>query len=52
MQSEENGLNRVDKDIKISLSSPEFKSSEIQTTYFLVLSGRNYKTGSATGQNV
>ena len=52
MQSEEKGTNGFDKDIKYSLCKPEFKSSEIQTRYFLVLFGGNYKTGSATGKNV
>ena len=52
MQSEEKGMNGFDKDIKYSLCKPEFKSSEIQTRYFLVLFGGNYKTGSATGKNV
>ena len=52
MQSEEKVMNRFDKDIKVSLCTPEFKSSETQTTFFLVLFGGNYKTGSATGQNV
>ena len=37
MQSEEKVMNRFDKDIKVSLCTPEFKSFEIQTTFFLVL---------------
>ena len=41
MQSEEKGMNGFDKDIKYSLCKPEFKSSEIQTRYFLVLFGGN-----------
>ena len=45
-------MSRFDKDIKISLSIPESKSSEIQTTFFLVLFGGNYNTGSAPKQNV
>lgn len=45
-------MNGFDEDITASLCKPEFRSSEIQTTYFLVLFGGNYKTGSATGKNV
>lgn len=49
MQSEEKGMNRFDNDIKVSLCTPEFKNSAIKTTFFLVLFGGSYKTGSATG---
>ena len=52
MQSEENGIDGFDKDIKASLCKPESKSSAIETTFFLVLFGGNYKTSSATGKIV
>ena len=52
MQSEEKGMNRFDNDIKVSLCTPEFKNSAIKTTFFLVLFGGSYKSGSATGKNV
>ena len=52
MQSEEKVMNRFDKDMKVSLCTPELKNSAIKTKFFLVLFGGSYKTGSGTGKNV